>query len=209
MPWSHSQATEARSDVTERWTHLHEHLTYTRKRLRHWGSLQALSTSHATTQGSCLGSELFVGIWFLKIKIDLHYISIDSDNSHQKFCNFFKQHWNNSTSFKYSHSTMKIFHTNIYLHTNTLKFVKRVSTPVVVWLEIVSLLWICMHTFGEIKLLKFRIFKPKKVHRGSNSWRERLKKKTNKQTKKKHPIYQGTSSRCRFNIFCEPLICGK
>lgn len=34
---------------------------------------------------------------------------------------------------------MKIFHTNIYLHTNTLKFVNRVSTLVVVWLEIVSL----------------------------------------------------------------------
>lgn len=32
---------------------------------------------------------------------------------------------------------MKIVHTNIYLHTNTLKFVKRVSIPVVVWLEIV------------------------------------------------------------------------
>lgn len=35
---------------------------------------------------------------------------------------------------------MKIFHTNIYLHTNTLKFVKRVPTLVVVWLEIISLL---------------------------------------------------------------------
>lgn len=53
---------------------------------------------------------------------------------------------------------MKIFHTNIYLHTNTLKFVKRVSTPVALWLDIVSLLWICMHTFGKIKLLKFSIF---------------------------------------------------
>lgn len=81
---------KAQSDVTKRWTHLHEHLTYTRKRLRHWGSLQALSTSDATTPGSCLGSELFVGFWFLKIKIDLRDISIDSDNSHQKFCNLFK-----------------------------------------------------------------------------------------------------------------------
>lgn len=35
---------------------------------------------------------------------------------------------------------MKIFHTNIYLHTNTLKFVKRVPTPAAVWLEIDSLL---------------------------------------------------------------------
>lgn len=32
----------------------------------------------------------------------------------------------------------------------------------VVWLEIVSLLCICLHTFGKIKLLKFRIFKIKK-----------------------------------------------
>lgn len=47
-------------------THLHEHLTSTRKRLRHWGSLQALSTSGATTRGSCHESELSVGFWFCK-----------------------------------------------------------------------------------------------------------------------------------------------
>lgn len=59
---------------------------------------------------------------------------------------------------------MKIFHTNIYLHTNTLKFVKRAPPLRLYGLKIVSLLWICMHMFGKVKLIKFSIFENKNHH---------------------------------------------
>ena len=88
---------------------------------------------------------------------------------------------------------MKIVHTNIYLHTNTLKFVKRVSIPVVVWLEIVFIALNMSAHIWQNKTLTIYYFLNKNRHRSS--------KFLKKQKKKKPTNYQGTSSRCKNFIY--------